>query len=130
VRDPVDTCLSIYSKMFTGHHPYAYDLAELGRYYRAYRSLMDHWRKVLPEGSMIDVRYEEVVDDLEGQARRLLDHCDLPWDDAVLAFHRTDRAVRTASATQVRQPIYKSSVGRWKPPADLLQPLIDALGQA
>jgi hypothetical protein len=130
VRDPVDTCLSIYSKMFTGHHPYAYDLAELGRYYRAYRSLMDHWRKVLPEGAMIDLPYEEVVDDLEGQARRLLDHCDLPWDDAVLAFHRTDRAVRTASATQVRQPIYKSSVGRWKPPPELLKPLTDALGQS
>lgn len=128
VRDPVDTCLSIYSKMFTGHHPYAYDLAELGRYHRAYQSLMDHWRKVLPEGAMIDLRYEEVVDDLEGQSRRLLDHCDLPWDEAVLAFHRTDRAVRTASATQVRQPIYKSSVGRWKPPSELLRPLTEALG--
>lgn len=128
MRDPVDTCLSIYSKMFTGHHPYAYDLAELGRYYRAYQSLMDHWRKVLPEGAMIDVAYEDVVGDLEGQARRLLDHCDLPWDDAVLAFHRTDRAVRTASATQVRQPIYKSSVGRWKPSAELLAPLTEALG--
>jgi hypothetical protein len=128
VRDPVDTCLSIYSKMFTGHHPYAYDLAELGRYYRAYQSLMDHWRKVLPEGSMIDLAYEDVVGDLEGQARRLLDHCDLAWDDAVLAFHRTDRAVRTASATQVRQPIYKSSVGRWKPSPELLKPLTEALG--
>ena len=129
VRDPVDTCLSIYSKMFTGHHPYAYDLAELGRYHRAYRSLMDHWRKVLPEGTMIDLPYEAVVDDLEGQARRLLDHCDLPWDDNVLAFYATSRAVRTASATQVRQPIYKSSVGRWKPPPELLRPLIEALGQ-
>jgi tetratricopeptide (TPR) repeat protein len=128
VRDPVDTCLSIYSKMFTGHHPYAYDLAELGRYHRAYQSLMDHWRQVLPEGAMIDLRYEEVVDDLEGQARRLLDHCDLPWDDAVLAFHNTDRAVRTASATQVRQPLYKSSVGRWRPPTELLRPLTEALG--
>lgn len=128
VRDPVDTCLSIHSKLFTGHHPYAYDLAELGRYHRAYRSLMDHWRQVLPEGIMIDLRYEDLVDDLEGEARRLLDHCDLPWDDACLAFHRTDRAVRTASATQVRQPIYKSSVGRWRPSAELLRPLTEALG--
>lgn len=128
VRDPVDTCLSIYSKLFTGHHPYAYDLAELGRYHRAYQSLMDHWRKVLPEGAMIDLVYEDVVDDLEGQARRLLDHCDLPWDDGVLAFHRTERAVRTASATQVRQPIYKSSVGRWKPSPEVLRPLTEALG--
>ena len=127
VRDPVDSCLSIYSKLFTGHHPYAYDLAELGRYHRAYRSLMDHWREVLPEGMMIDLRYEELVGDLEGQARRLLDHCDLPWDDACLSFHNTDRAVRTASATQVRQPIYQSSVGRWQPAPELLRPLTDAL---
>ena len=127
VRDPVDTCLSIYSKLFTGHHPYAYDLGELGRYHRAYQSLMDHWRQVLPEGTMLDLRYEDVVADLEGQARGLLDHCDLPWDDACLAFHRTDRAVRTASATQVRQPIYKSSVGRWRPAPELLRPLVDAL---
>ena len=129
VRDPVDTCLSIYSKLFTGRHPYAYDLAELGRYHRAYQSLMDHWREVLPEGMLIDLRYEEVVGDLEGQARRLLDHCDLPWDDACLSFHSTDRAVRTASATQVRQPIYKSSVGRWQPAPELLRPLTEALAQ-
>jgi len=130
VRDPIDTCLSIYSKLFTGHHPYAYDLAELGRYHRAYQSLMEHWRQVLPEGMMIDLRYEELVGDLEGQARRLLDHCDLPWDPACLSFHSTDRAVRTASATQVRQPIYKSSVGRWKPSPELLQPLTAALGSS
>ncbi len=128
VRSPLDTCLSIYSKLFTGHHPYAYDLAELGRYHRAYQSLMDHWREVLPEGMMIDLRYEALVEDLEGQARGLLDHCDLPWNDACLSFHSTDRAVRTASATQVRQPIYKSSVGRWQPGAELLKPLIEALG--
>ncbi len=128
VRDPVDTCLSIYSMLFAGQHSYAYDLAELGRYYRAYQSLMDHWRAVLPEGSMIDLHYGDMVEDLEGQARRMLDHCDLPWDDAVLSFHKTDRAVRTASATQVRQPIYKSSVGRWRPAPELLQPLLEALG--
>ncbi len=128
VRDPVDTCLSIYSMLFAGHHPYAYDLAELGRYYRAYQSLMDHWRAVLPEGAMIDLHYGDMVEDLEGQARRMLDHCDLPWDDAVLSFHKTDRAVRTASATQVRQPIYRSSVGRWQPAPELLRPLIEALG--
>jgi len=128
VRSPVDTCLSIYSKLFTGHHPYAYDLAELGRYHRAYQSLMEHWRQVLPEGMMIDLRYEELVGDLEGQARRLLEHCDLPWDDACLSFHDTDRAVRTASATQVRQPIYKSSVGRWLPAPELLRPLTEVLG--
>ncbi len=127
VRDPVDTCLSIYSMLFAGHHPYAYDLAELGRYYRAYQSLMNHWREILPEGAMIDLHYGDMVEDLEGQARRMLEHCDLPWDDAVLSFHKTDRAVRTASATQVRQPIYKSSVGRWRPAPELLRPLLEAL---
>ena len=127
VRDPVDTCLSIYSKLFVGHHPYGYDLAELGRYYRAYAELMAHWRQVLPAGVMIDVNYESVVDDLEGQVRRILAHCGLPWDEACLDFHRTDRAVRTASATQVRQPIYRDSVGRWRPSAELLAPLSAAL---
>jgi tetratricopeptide (TPR) repeat protein len=127
VRDPIDTCLSIYSKLFVGHHPYAYDLAELGRYYRAYGQLMAHWRRVLPEGMIIDLPYESVVDDLEGQTRRLLAHCGLPWDESCLNFHRTDRAVRTASATQVRQPIYRSSVGRWRPSADQLAPLVTAL---
>jgi tetratricopeptide (TPR) repeat protein len=129
VRDPIDSCLSIYSKLFVGHHPYAYDLAELGRYYRAYRKLMAHWRRVLPDGMMIDIAYESVVGDLEGETRRILAHCGLPWDDACLAFHRTERAVRTASATQVRQPIYRDSVGRWRPAEDQLAPLVAALAR-
>jgi tetratricopeptide (TPR) repeat protein len=127
-RDPIDNCLSIYSKLFVGHHPYAYDLAELGRYYLAYQDLMAHWRRVLPPGRMIDVVYEDVVEDLEGQARRLLDFLELPWDPACLAFYNTNRPVRTASATQVRQPIYRSSVGRWRPSGDRLSPLLRALG--
>ena len=126
-RDPIDNCLSIFSKLFVGQINYSYDLAELGRYYAAYRTLMAHWRNVLPAGVMIDLVYEQVVGDLEGEARRILDHCGLAWNDAVLEFHRTDRAVRTASATQVRQPIYKSSVGRWRPDAELLKPLTDSL---
>jgi hypothetical protein len=79
---------------------------------------------------MIDVCYEEVVADLEGETRRILDHCGLPWDDACPAFHKTERAVRTASATQVRQPIYKSSVGRWRPSVDLLQPLLAGIAKS
>ena len=127
-RDPVDTCLSCFSLLFVGDLPYCYDLGELGRYYRAYETLMEHWRQVLPAGVMLDVRYEEVVADTERQARQLLAHCGLEWDDACLDFYKTQRPIRTASATQVRQPIYRTSVGRWRPYQHLLQPLIKELG--
>jgi tetratricopeptide (TPR) repeat protein len=126
-RDPVDTCLSCFSTLFATGQPFTYDLGELGRYYRAYDVLMRHWRDVLPEGVMIEVQYEDVVDDLEGQARRLVAHCGLDWDEACLDFHRTERTVRTASAVQVRQPIYRGSVARRRPANDLLRPLLDGL---
>jgi tetratricopeptide (TPR) repeat protein len=126
-RDPVDTCVSCFSLLFAGDQPYAYDLGELGRYYGAYERLMAHWRDVLPAGVMLEVSYEDVVDDLDGQARRIIAHCGLAWEDACLAFHQTRRPVQTASATQVRQPIYRGSVGRWRPYRDLLQPLLQAL---
>jgi hypothetical protein len=126
-RDPIDTCLSCFSKLFTGDLAFTYDLGELGRYYRAYRDLMAHWRAVLPTGAMLEVRYEDIVADLEGQARRLFAHCDIPWDDACLAFHRNRRAVRTASNTQVRRPLYANSVGRWHDFPDLTRPLRDIL---
>jgi tetratricopeptide (TPR) repeat protein len=126
-RDPVDTCLSCFSKLFVESLPYAYDLGELGRYYRAYEDLMAHWRAILPEGVMLDVQYEEVVGDLEGQTRRILAHCDLEWDARCLDFHRTARSVRTASVAQVRQPIYQSSVGRSRPYESFLAPLLCAL---
>ena len=127
-RDPLDTCLSCFSILFAGQQRFAYDLAELGRHYRAYEDLMAHWRNVLPDGVMLEVPYEEVVADTEAQARRILAHCGLPWDDACLAFHTAERAVRTASAAQVRQPIYRNSVGRWRAYEDELGPLIEALG--
>ena len=127
-RDPVDTCLSCFSKLFEGDLPWAYDLGEMGRYYRAYERLMAHWRTVLPPGVMLEVEYEELVADLEGQARRLVAHCGLDWDESCLAFHQTDRTVRTASATQVRRPIYNTSVGRWRPLTEQLWPLLNALG--
>jgi tetratricopeptide (TPR) repeat protein len=126
-RDPVDTCLSCFSILFAGRLHYTYDLAELGRFYRAYEGLMAHWRDVLPPGVMLEVRYEDVVADLEGQARRILDHCGLAWDERCLAFHQNQRLVRTASAAQVRRPLYASSVGRWRVFADLARPLLDAL---
>lgn len=127
-RDPVDTCLSCFTKLFSFGQPFSYDLAELGRYYRAYHELMDRWRTALPENVLLEVRYEDVVDDLEGQARRLVAHCGLDWDAGCLEFHRTQRPVRTASATQVRQPIYKTSVGRWRAYEAAITPLLDALG--
>jgi tetratricopeptide (TPR) repeat protein len=127
VRDPVDTCMSCYSKLFADGNPFSYDLAELGRYYRHYAALMAHWHRVLPAGRILDVRYEDVVADLEGQARRMLAHCGLAWDEACLAFHRTERPVLTASAAQVRQPIYDSAVGRKRAYEPHLEPLLDAL---
>jgi Flp pilus assembly protein TadD len=127
-RDPLDTCFSCFFNLFGGDQPFAYDLRELGRYYRAYEALIEHWRRVLPEGAMLDVQYEDVVADLEGQARRLVASCGLEWDDACLDFHKTQRPVATVSSAQVRQPIYRSSVGRWRPYEKLLQPLIDELG--
>jgi tetratricopeptide (TPR) repeat protein len=129
-RDPADTCLSCFSILFAGPVPYSYELGELGRYYLAYEELMAHWRCVLPPGVMIDVRYEDVVSDLEAQARRMLTHCGLAWEDACLAFHETPRLVRTASAVQVRQPLYRSAIGRWRPYQDLLGPLWQTLGRA
>ncbi len=127
-RDPVDTCLSCYSKLFNAEQAFAYDLAELGRFHRDYQSLAAHWRQLLPGNRFLDVDYEAVVDDLEGQARRLVDFLGLPWNDACLRFHETVRPVRTASLHQVRQPIYKTSAGRWKAHAAYLRPLLTALG--
>jgi tetratricopeptide (TPR) repeat protein len=129
-RDPVDTCFSCFSLLFAGHQPFAYDLGELGRYYRAYEALMAHWRTLLPPGVMIDVNYEEVVADLETQARRMLAHCDLEWQPQCLEFYKTPRGVRTASATQVRQPIYRHALGRWHRYHEFLEPLLQALNAA
>ena len=130
MRDPVDTCISCFSKLFAGEQNHTYDLGELGRYYKRYQQLMAHWRRVLPPGRIFDVRYEDVVADVEGEARRIIAHCGLPWDDRCLAFHETRRPIRTASATQVRQPIYKSAVGRWRVYEQQLGPLLIALNGA
>lgn len=128
-RHPVDNCLSCFTKQFGRYgHAYSYDLVELGRYYTDYARLMAHWRRVLPEGAFLDVRYEDLVADTEAQARRLIAYCGLEWDDACLEFHKTKRAVRTASVTQVRQPIYTTSVQRWRQYEPFLKPLLDELG--
>jgi tetratricopeptide (TPR) repeat protein len=130
VRDPVDTCLSCFSKLFTTAQNHTYDLAELGRYYRHYQALMAHWHRILPPGRILDVRYEDVVTDLEGQARRIITHCGLNWDPRCLAFHQTQRPVLTASAVQVRQPIYDNAVGRWRAYEEFLGPLLAELNIA
>jgi tetratricopeptide (TPR) repeat protein len=128
-RNPLDTCLSCFANLFTDVQ-FSYDLAETGRYYRAYERLMRHWHRVLPESAILDVDYEVFVSDFENQSKRILDHCGLPWDDACLSFHTAKSRVKTASAVQVRRPIYRSSVGRWRAidPA-LLAPLRAALGE-
>ncbi len=129
VRNPIDTCVSCYSKLFTAGQHFSYDLAELGRYYRRYSDLMAHWRSVLPADAMLDVAYEDVVDDLEGQARRLIDYCGLEWDDRCLSFHKTRRIVKTASAVQVRKPLFRTSLERWRRYEAHLGPLLHALGE-
>ena len=127
-RNPVDTCLSCYTRLFDKSQYQSYDLVEIGRYYRNYAMLMEHWRNVLPAGAFYEVRYEDMVADQEGQARALLDYCGLEWNDACLDFHKTERNIRTASVTQVRQPIYKTSVEKWRHYEKHLGPLLEALG--
>jgi hypothetical protein len=127
-RDPLDTCLSCYANLFTGNQPFAYDLGELGRYYRAYDRLTQHWREVLPPGRVLEVRYEELVGDFERRARAIVAHCGLEWSDACLRFYDDARIVRTASAAQVRRPPHDGSIGRHRRFETMLQPLRDALG--
>ena len=127
-RNPMDICFSNYARLFKEGQKFTYDLAEMGREYVRYDRLMSHWHKVLPEGLILDVQYEDMVSDIDTQARRLLEHCGLPWEDQVLEFHKNKRAVTTASAAQVRKPIYASSVARWQRFEKHLGPLKEALG--
>ena len=129
-REPMDSCLSCFATHFSADLAFSYDLAELGRNYRLYLDMMELWRRVLPEGAMLEIDYESVVGDLEGQARRIIDYCGLPWDERCLAFHQTRRSVRTASIVQVRQPIYRSSLARWRRYEKHLGPLAEALKPA
>jgi len=126
-RDPVDTCLSGFTKLFKDDMPHSYDLGELGRYYGKYKELMDHWHEVLPKGVLKTVQYEDVVADTEKEAKALIEFLGLPWDPKCVDFHKSDRPVKTASVAQVRKPIYKTSVKRWKKYGDGLQPLVDAI---
>ncbi len=126
-RDPLDVCLSIYFQYFRHGNDYAYDLADIGCFYRGYERIMAHWRAALPL-RLYELHYEELVDDQAQQTRKLIAFLDLPWDDRCLAFERNPRPVQTASAWQVRQPIYRSSIGRWRNYDKHLGPLREALG--
>ena len=112
-RDPIDTCLSCYFQQFLTGINFAFDLSDLVHYYREHQRIMEHWRSVLPSGFILDVPYEELVVDQETWSRKMLDFIGLEWDAQVLEFHTNKRQVTTASAWQVRQKIYKSSVARW-----------------
>lgn len=129
-RDPVDSALSNYRQLFATDFPfydYAFDLADAGRYYALFDRLVAHWRATLPADRFLEVAYEDMVADLEGQTRRVLDVVGLPFDPACLSFHENRAAVSTASSAQVRQPLYATSVGRWRRYGDGLEPLLSAL---
>ena len=128
-RHPMACCFSGYKQLFAEGQEFTYGLDEIGRYYRAYVDVMQHWERVFP-GRILRVQHEDVIEDLEGQVRRMLDYCDLPFEQACVDFHETERAVRTPSAEQVRQPIYKSGMEQWQHYAEHLQPLEMALGSA
>lgn len=127
-RDAFDTCLSCYSQLFTIGQHYSYDLTELGRYQKAHDALMSHWKAVLPANAFCEIEYEALVADIEGVSRGLFASCRLEWTSACMDFHKSKRPVRTASMSQVRQPLYRSSVGRWRQFAAELAPLVEILG--
>jgi len=125
-RYSLDCCFSMFKQLFAQGQEFSYGLAEAGSYYNSYIKLMDHWEEVLP-GRILRVNNEEVIQDLEGQVSRILDFLGLPFEEACISFHETDRSVRTASSEQVRKPINKEGVDRWKPYAKHLKPLVEVL---
>jgi tetratricopeptide (TPR) repeat protein len=128
-RDPLDTCYAVFKTNFLNAYHFSYRLDEVAEYFVAYRRMMDHWHAVMP-GVILDVRYEDLVADPEAQCRRLLAHCGLPWEDQVLDFHRSTKASTTASTAQVRRPIYRSSVQKWRHFTRELQPVLNRLAEA
>ena len=126
-REPMACCFSCFKQLFGEGQEFTYGLGEVGRYYRAYVRLMDHWDRVLP-GFVLRVMHEDVVNDLETQVRRILDFCNLPFEEDCINFHETERSVRTPSSEQVRQPIYRSGLEQWRNFEPWLDPLKQALG--
>ncbi|MES0827344.1 tetratricopeptide repeat-containing sulfotransferase family protein [Ruegeria sp. SCP11] len=129
-RNPFDTCLSCFTRLFERSQLYSYDLVELGRYYNNYARVMDHWRNVLPEGSFYNVQYEALIDDFASETRRLIEYCGLDWNSSCLEFHKSKRRVRTASVQQVRQPLYKSSKEKWRKYEEQLSLLVDTIAES
>ncbi|MEM6626386.1 MAG: sulfotransferase [Pseudomonadota bacterium] len=129
-RDPMDCGWSCFKQLFAEGQEFTYGLDDIGQYYRGYVDLMAHWEAVLPNNRILRVQHENVLDDLEGEVRRILDYCDLPFEPACVAFHETNRAVRTASSEQVRQPINRAGQDQWRPFDAYLGPLKSALGDA
>ena len=125
-RHPLDSCFGAYKQLFAQGQPFSYNLTEVGEYYLQYQKLMEHWHEVLP-GKVLEVQYEKVVVDLETQVRRILDYCELPFEEECLRFHETERAIKTASSEQVRRPIYSSSVNLWLKYERYLDELIQVL---
>lgn len=125
-REPMDGCYAMYKSLFTNAYPFSYDLDDLGRYYAAWHRLLRHWQSMLGERLLI-VQYEDLVASQETESRRLIEHCRLPWEDSCLAFHERRSAVTTASAAQVRRPVYSTSVGKWRRFERQLAPLTEAL---
>lgn len=125
-RNPMDACYAIYKTMFTAAYPFSYDLTDLGKYYVAYRQLLAHWADLIGEDLMI-LRYEELVSGPEASSRGLVAFCSLPWEEACLEFHKSETAASTASAVQVRRPVYTSSVGKWRHYESQLAPLAEFL---
>lgn len=127
-RHPMACCFSGFKQLFAEGQEFTYSLSDIGQYYRDYVKLMDHWDRVLP-GFVLKVQHEDVVSDLEGQVRRLLDFCDLPFEEACVEYHKTERSVRTPSSEQVRQPIFNTSLEQWRHFEEHLMPLKEALGK-
>lgn len=127
-RHPMAACYAMYKTLFRMGYPFSYDLGDLARYYAAYHGLMEHWRTLMP-GRFLDLDYEALVDDQEGATRRLLGHCGLPWREECLRFHENDAPTATASAAQVRRPMYAESKALWRHYARELAPLSAQLAQ-
>ncbi len=126
-REPMACCFSNFKQLFAAGQEFTYSLADIGRYYRSYMELMAHWDSVLP-GKILRVQHEDVVADLEGNVRRILAFCDLPFEPQCLEFHKNRRSVRTASSEQVRRPIFKEGLDQWRHFLPWLGPLKEALG--
>jgi hypothetical protein len=126
-RDAMDCCFSNFKQLYARGHQFAYSQEDIGRYYSSYVEMMAHWDEVLP-GRVLRVDHDDVLADLEGSVRRILDYCGLPFEEACLEFHKTERRVHTASSEQVRRPINRDGVDQWKPYSEWLGPLREALG--